>query len=648
MKGRSIAPALLLAWIFVALAVGMAWAETRVSADSTEASEGRFILSGNVVIEGGDTVLRADSAVYDEAGGQINAIGNITVSAPGAEARAARAEFNVQDATGSLQEAELKVGHEGLKVSSDNIRMEGPGRFVLNSASFTTCKGLPPVWCIKGKDINVLSGERVSAWHAMLKIRGVPVFYTPYIWVPIVDERRSGFLMPEIGYRSATGFYYSQPFFWAISRSQDATLTMDYHVRRALGQTLQYRFLTGPVTGGRLDLRHLRDYKLERDYGEVRALYDGRGEKLSAGLDIKLVNRQDYYLRMGDLVDTRSSRYLDSRLELWHPLRDHSRIYFDSLYKYDLKPGVDNETVMQKPGRLGFFVAPRHLGAGFMAYGGASASAFEREEGYDGRRARANINLMHSLDVLPNLTQTLGYETASYSFANSAPYGDSMSAGYLSYGARADFRAEAHLGDTLALHTVEHTFEYNYMRRSGDIPPLFDSAELRGDRSEFAFALTQRLRGSQGEFLKARLRQAMDVSMGSEKLLPLTADISTILGPLNARIGAAYDHYVHGLSTSHMGAGLVYETFHLNMGHGYDRVELVETYTMDAGVRLSRAWELSAGARYDEKDEGGFEQTSASATYTSQCWSAKASYIKRPDDYTVFMSMSLLGLGVTK
>jgi LPS-assembly protein len=641
--------ALVIAALMVMAVSGTSSASTRVTADSTDRREGKYRLEGNVIIERDSTTLRADSATFDEPTGIINASGNIIITAEGSEARAGRAQFNINNSVGSLYGADLVVGDEGYRVSSDHVRLLGPGQFALNTASVTTCDDLPPSWCLKGQDLDVRSGERISLWHATLRIKGVPVFYTPYLYAPIVNERRTGLLVPSIGYRSTTGYFYSQPFFWAISPLMDSTITLDYHTDRALGQALEFRFLTGPNSGGVIDLRHLRDYRVDNSYEEARAVYDGRGEHVSAGLDLKLVNRQDYFQRYADLTVLRASRYLDSRLEIWHELAEYSRLYFDRLHKYDLKGGVDNDTVLQRVGEVGFSLAPRALGYGLIGFGGIEAAGYERPVGYTGQRVRARAGLIHSMGGPLNFTQSLGYEGASYTIMNGQSYDEDMGTGNLSYRARLGFRTEAYLGEALVHHSVEHEFYYAYRDLSGDDPPLLDAYELRADRSEFGLAITQRFRGPSGEFMKARIRQPYEVGNNTPNTLqPFTADLSLGTRFITARLAAEYDYDAHGAGNVYAGLGYNDRVFSVNAGQSYNRLEAVETYTVRMGLRLWDKWRLGAVARYDEKDEHGLEETMGTLEYKSQCWALKTVYINRPEDYNIMVSVGLLGLGTTQ
>jgi LPS-assembly protein len=70
------------------------------------------------------------------------------------------------------------------------------------------------------------------AKHARLRIRGIPVLYTPYINFPIDDRRKSGFLVPSIGSSDDNGFELITPYYWNIAPNLDATFYPRYMSKR--------------------------------------------------------------------------------------------------------------------------------------------------------------------------------------------------------------------------------------------------------------------------------------------------------------------------------------------------------------------------------------------------------------------------------
>src|SRR4030095_16321664 len=102
---------------------------------------------------------------------------------------------------------------------------------------FTTCvcESGPAQWRISADEIDLtLEGTGIIR-HGYFYIYDVPVLYITYGIIPLQSERKTGFLFPEVGQSNKDGFRYLQPFFWAISKSTDATLSFDVETRTRLG-----------------------------------------------------------------------------------------------------------------------------------------------------------------------------------------------------------------------------------------------------------------------------------------------------------------------------------------------------------------------------------------------------------------------------
>jgi LPS-assembly protein len=102
----------------------------------------------------------------------------------------------------------------------------------------------------------------------------VPVFYLPILYYPIQDgDRATGFLMPTYGTSTLRGQAISNAFFWAITRSQDATLFHDWFTRTGQGTGGEYRYVAGPESRGTLRLYRFAQNEAEfEDGGETNVL----------------------------------------------------------------------------------------------------------------------------------------------------------------------------------------------------------------------------------------------------------------------------------------------------------------------------------------------------------------------------------------
>ena len=82
----------------------------------------------------------------------------------------------------------------------------------MKNATFTSCLQGDNAWAIDASEIRqYVKEEYAEMWHARFKVHGIPVFYTPYLQLPIGDRRRSGLLIPSAGTSSRDGLWYAQP-----------------------------------------------------------------------------------------------------------------------------------------------------------------------------------------------------------------------------------------------------------------------------------------------------------------------------------------------------------------------------------------------------------------------------------------------------
>lgn len=145
--------------------------------------------------------------------------------------------------------------------------------------SYSTCPPTHSVWQVKASklDLNKQTG-RGSAQNARLLVKGIPVFYTPYMSFPIDSRRKTGFLWPTLGSvnrnNSYSGYYLGLPFYWNLAPNYDTTITPTYYTERGFQIADLFRYLTHASNGNlRLSLFPDDQYfptfkeKLEQRYG---------------------------------------------------------------------------------------------------------------------------------------------------------------------------------------------------------------------------------------------------------------------------------------------------------------------------------------------------------------------------------------------
>lgn len=219
----------------------------------------RHLQSAEVEVQqqgSGDNVQRYAFARggFDYRDNQINLLGDdakIHLNTKDTDVRNARYQLVDRQGRGSAESVELR----------DDYR-------VMKNATFTSCLQDDHSWSIYADEMRQhVKEEYAEMWHARFKVQGVPVFYTPYLQLPIGDRRRSGLLIPTLGHGSRDGYFYAQPVYWNIAPNLDATLTPKYMSRRGWQLNSEFRYLTtlgeGQIASEYLGDDRLKDYDSE-------------------------------------------------------------------------------------------------------------------------------------------------------------------------------------------------------------------------------------------------------------------------------------------------------------------------------------------------------------------------------------------------
>lgn len=204
-------------------------------------------LVGNVQVQFEGQVLRCDRAVISAKTKMISAQGNLIIASPSAYVEGKQAEISYADNTGTIYDGFVKSGQ--VLFEGRVIRKTGSINYVAEKAHYTACTTCPAAWAFTGSTIDAEIGGYAFIKNSFLKVGGLPIFWLPYLVVPLKSERQTGFLFPSYDIESEN-FAFGLPFFWAISRSQDMTITPKLYTLRGLKGLLNYRYVLAEDSAG--------------------------------------------------------------------------------------------------------------------------------------------------------------------------------------------------------------------------------------------------------------------------------------------------------------------------------------------------------------------------------------------------------------
>lgn len=233
------------------------------------------VFSGNVDINQGNSRLLADEVQLHQKQPEgaaepvrtVDALGNVHYDDNQVILKGPKAWSNLNTKDTNVWEGDYQmVGRQG-RGKADLMKQRGENRYtILENGTFTSCLPGSDTWSVVGSEVIHDREEQVAEiWNARFKLGPVPVFYSPYLQLPVGDKRRSGFLIPNAKYSSSNYFEFYLPYYWNIAPNMDATITPHYiHKRGNIMWENEFRYLT-QAGAGLMELDYLPSDKVFED-----------------------------------------------------------------------------------------------------------------------------------------------------------------------------------------------------------------------------------------------------------------------------------------------------------------------------------------------------------------------------------------------
>jgi len=233
------------AWVSVWLVVQGLWGITALAKDKVQDNKppvllkadafrheedlGLVIAEGHVIASDGNQIVEADRLVYNKVLNMVTATGNVYLyDKDGSVVKAHYADLSIDFKEVFLQNASLLTA-ESERISADLVQKDEGKSFYKHAvySPCNVCQGKSPLWQVKADTVTYDGeGEDVYYKNAFLEMKGVPIFYTPYLSHPGPRvKRRSGFLAPILGNETKLGSIVGAPYYFNLAPYNDLTLT---------------------------------------------------------------------------------------------------------------------------------------------------------------------------------------------------------------------------------------------------------------------------------------------------------------------------------------------------------------------------------------------------------------------------------------
>ena len=396
--------------------------------------------SGSVFLHRGTDYLKADFARYYPSTNWVFLRGAVVVSLGKDTIHAGEAEFDLRSKTGWLKDGNIFMEGPHIYFSGQQITKHRGDRYTFQQAKITSCDPEKEAWSLSADEAVLEIDGYAQLYRPTMQVAKTDVMAAPYLILPAKKTRQAGLLLPEYGYGTKRGAYYTQPYFYPFDESSDMTAYATYMSRLGFMGSLEMRshtttrnktWMMGSAISSQKRVtapyndpydNNLRRTNWNRYW--VRGMSEGHlgASAWRYRADVDLVSDQNYLRDFGtgavgfdhsrlalDNMFGRSLREDDqNRVSAGMVYRDWERVGFAAGMRYEQDPRLGNgnlahsmdETVQQAPWMDAFLykgkVAPV---LPFEVEMRARTAYMDRREGTKGGRTELHPKVTLPLDL---------------------------------------------------------------------------------------------------------------------------------------------------------------------------------------------------------------------------------------------------------
>ena len=308
----------------------------------------------------------------------------------------------------------------------------------LENSILSSCDCIDPIWSIRSSSSDYdTEAMWMNTYNPRLYVKNVPVFYLPYFGFPTDTTRRTGLLLPTMGYSSSEGFLYSQPIFIAPADDYDIELIPQIRTQRGYGSYANFRYADSPdsmlnvKTGyfkefdnyrSKEQLENSEHYGLDIDYERKNIFAKNKEHQDGVFTSIRYLNDIEYItLKEEDDYNLGTDKKIESKINYFYNTPE----YYGGVYgKYyvDASQKTNDNTLQELP-QIQLHSYNKELFLENLIYSiDTKAQNFTRKEGLNAKIYDINVPISYTKNILDDYMY-LGVENRTiltqYDYSNS-------------------------------------------------------------------------------------------------------------------------------------------------------------------------------------------------------------------------------------
>ena len=296
-------------------------------------------LTGNVTIEQGNRLIVAPEAELNQNTRIAEFPSGVRMDQPGIIMQGSGATVDLNSDEAELTGVQFLLSDIGMRGEAAQLNQEANGDLLIRKNRFTRCEPGHNGWRLNTSSLLIEEDEVfATARNAVIRMKSVPVFYTPYLKFPVTDDRVSGFLFPALGYSDEDGIDLSAPYYLNLAPNYDATIIPRYMGERGAGLEAEFRHMSSwqstsfaaailpddDLYNGLLDREDFEEAggvlalgpfePVDRWLGGIQ--HTGQIGRFGTLIDYTAVSDRDYFRDLGSDLGLSSRRELERRAQI--------------------------------------------------------------------------------------------------------------------------------------------------------------------------------------------------------------------------------------------------------------------------------------------------------------------------------------------
>ena len=307
----------------------------------------------------------------------------------------------------------------------------------LENSILSSCDCIDPIWSIRSSSSDYdTEAMWMNTYNPRLYVKNVPVFYLPYFGFPTDTTRRTGLLLPTMGYSSSEGFLYSQPIFIAPADDYDIELIPQIRTQRGYGSYANFRYADSPdsmlnvKTGyfkefdnyrSKEQLENSEHYGLDIDYERKNIFAKNKEHQDGVFTSIRYLNDIEYITLKEEDDNLWTDKKVESKVNYFYNTPEYYGGVYGKYYVDASKKSNDN-TLQELP-QVQFHSYNKELFLENLIYSiDTKAQNFTRKEGLNAKIYDITVPISYTKNILDDYMY-LGVENRTiltqYDYSNS-------------------------------------------------------------------------------------------------------------------------------------------------------------------------------------------------------------------------------------